>query len=468
LNWYNSIGYDDMSGNRSLNNPLPMKDTIGRKCRMKTRISWWWSHRVSHWDAESWGWGAIALVIALLLIGLGIWGIVQLPAQALPNFWLIWLQTIAITLGSVGLLFQMVVVLKWFSRSQRRDVSPGSPALPPLELFHQAIAQLGHTSLPVRVGVLHSLQHLTNTDPSLRWQVIDILSAFIQTESVERRRLRSYTDTRAWTSPQQPDRDIQRAIAIVLNLQGRSPQGFLDLSGAYLEGANLGAASLVAARLRRVTLNHALLFAANLQEADLWEAHLQQADLTQAHLTGALLNQAQCQGVKLRDAQLDHADFSHAHLHQAQLQGASLRQASLDAADFTQADLSHAMLQAATLEGTILHQANLAHAQLQKAQFRRANLSDANLKNAQLDDADLFEADLHRANLHGADLQHVRNLLPYQVRVARNWQYARYDTMMSQALGLTNSWQDSADSFTSVNTYSSDTPAVTEQVLSDG
>lgn len=74
----------------------------------------------------------------------------------------------------------------------------------------------------------------------------------------------------------------------------------IDLSDAYLHGANLRFASLCDANFRRADLSEADLSSADLQEADLSAADLSGADLQDADLTGADLRGADLRGADLR------------------------------------------------------------------------------------------------------------------------------------------------------------------------
>jgi TIR domain/Pentapeptide repeats (8 copies) len=118
-------------------------------------------------------------------------------------------------------------------------------------------------------------------------------------------------------------------------------RGWGDLSGADLQGADLGAGS---------TLLH--LDPADLSEVNLSGANLNRADLTKAHLVGA----------DLSGANLSFADLSGAKLNEADLRNADLGDANLRYADFGHANLSTANLAEARLSETIFADVSLKNA----------------------------------------------------------------------------------------------------------
>jgi hypothetical protein len=110
--------------------------------------------------------------------------------------------------------------------------------------------------------------------------------------------------------------------------------GDLDLTQAYLIGANLTNAYLYSA-----TLTHANLTNANLTNAYLYAAALTHATLTHANLTNAYLTNAD-----LYSANQANADLTDAYLYSATLTGANL----------THANLTNAYLRGTTLTGADL------------------------------------------------------------------------------------------------------------------
>jgi tetratricopeptide (TPR) repeat protein len=100
-----------------------------------------------------------------------------------------------------------------------------------------------------------------------------------------------------------------------------------------------------------------------------------------------LLEQGRCEGCRLQDADLVHAQLRGARLRGAQLQRANLGRAVLTGADLRGADLRQAVLQGADLAG---------------ADLRGAQLEGADLRGADLQGARLEEGALERSHWEGA------------------------------------------------------------------
>ena len=105
------------------------------------------------------------------------------------------------------------------------------------------------------------------------------------------------------------------------------PMRDFDLTGAYLENADLQEADFTATLLKA-----ALLKKANLRDAQLFRANLMYADLRAANL---------------RNAKLFRTDLRHSSLNYSNLSGADFTGALLNYADLTHADLSGADLSSA-------------------------------------------------------------------------------------------------------------------------
>lgn len=214
------------------------------------------------------------------------------------------------------------------------------------------------------------------------------------------------------------DRDLDLSEVCLAN---QSSQEFIELD---LRQANLEQANLIRACLRRVSLK-------NLKKANLKDTLFFYVDLTGAFLQEAELPPVLPVGVELMGADLTKAILTDAFLEGANMEGAILVGAELSRADLSGANLTHATLQrafleSATMEETILDKANLAGANLHLANLRNARLVGANMKEAIWD-----EADLYRANLIGATFD------PRDIKKAKNWENAIYDDAAKKKLGLT-------------------------------
>lgn len=131
------------------------------------------------------------------------------------------------------------------------------------------------------------------------------------------------------------------------------------------------------------------------------------------------------------------ADLKRVILKGAYLQGAILRECNLRGADLSQADLT-----GADLHGANLVLAHFIGARAAGADFSGANLLDANLSDADLREADFSGACLGGALFQGADLtlakleKDVKELSPFQIKTARNWQSAYLGEKILEGLGL--------------------------------
>jgi uncharacterized protein YjbI with pentapeptide repeats len=130
-------------------------------------------------------------------------------------------------------------------------------------------------------------------------------------------------------------------------------------------------------------------------------------------------------------------DLRRADLKNAALQGVILKDANLRGTDLSNADLSRADLHKANLVLTHLGAANLAEADFSGANLCDANLSEANLCAANFSNAVLVGALFQGADLNKANLgENVKDLSPFQIKTAKNWQYAYYTSGILESLGL--------------------------------
>jgi uncharacterized protein YjbI with pentapeptide repeats len=135
------------------------------------------------------------------------------------------------------------------------------------------------------------------------------------------------------------------------------------------------------------------------------------------------------------------ARMSNINLQKADLAGIDLR-----STDLRGANLNNATLLEANLENSSLSKVDLDGTDLRYAILRNADLSNANFKNANLRYADLNSADLKDANLQGADinlanLKGIKNGTIKQIKLAKNWETAMYNSVVREQLGLTSRTQ---------------------------
>ena len=182
-----------------------------------------------------------------------------------------------------------------------------------------------------------------------------------------------------------------------------------DLSGVNLSEAFLMGADLTNADLSEADLSKADLSGANLQDANLSGADLSVADLTGADLRGAQLGEARLIWADLSRADLEGADLTAAQCIGAQLVAANLRGARLFAAN-----LSKAQLIAADLSGAVLHGANLGESHLIKTNLTGASLLDANLALASLVESNLEGANLSGCRVFGVSVWNTTGAIALQ------------------------------------------------------
>jgi uncharacterized protein YjbI with pentapeptide repeats len=278
--------------------------------------------------------------------------------------------------------------------------------------YNAAIANLGSTSIDIRLGGIYALQRLMVDSPRDRPAIIAVLCAFVRDQS---------------GSGQEPGRsaagalptDLQAVLAVV-GQRNPAPGGhaiLIDLDRARLvdahldylgfAGANLTGADLLGADLSGARLKYADLAGADLNGAVLTGAKLAGANLVGTKLAGAQLNNSTLIGADFKDADLSSADLSGADLSGPGISGASFSGAKLPRAVLAGANLAGLSFAAADLAGADLTGADLTHGYLVAAQLARATLAGAGLSGADLTGADLTGADIHRVNFTGASLSYA-------------------------------------------------------------
>lgn len=160
-----------------------------------------------------------------------------------------------------------------------------------------------------------------------------------------------------------------------------------DLSGADLQGIDLGEFNLMDADLSGADLSEANLrdtnfCSATLRHANLSKANLLFAGFDDANLEGANLSCTNLGFASLTDAVLNGVNFSFATLREtnffkATLRGANLSAANLRGTNFTNADLSQVDLSYATFSHVILNNTNFAEAVMVET-----HLADLDLRSA--------------------------------------------------------------------------------------
>ncbi len=171
----------------------------------------------------------------------------------------------------------------------------------------------------------------------------------------------------------------------------------------------------------------------------LHDAELLQILLKTANLSGIDLN-----GVNLNGVNLNGANFTNANLC-----GANFSEASLNGANFTNANLCGANLEKSYIQNTNFINTDLSNAILVNAKTWYEEEIDLNFKTEVVDDelspayqreiwytTDFSEAKLTNANLLLTNLKAAENLTVEQLKEAKNWDEAIYNTKLFKKLGL--------------------------------
>jgi hypothetical protein len=245
--------------------------------------------------------------------------------------------------------------------------------------YTKAVEQLGQPNadrLQVRLGGIYALERLARDSPRDLPTIIEILSAFVRTNTAPPAAPRTPT-TPVSCSRRHITADVQAGLTV---LGRRDPshdqRAVVDLHDTCLVGAVFDGANFAEADFGNANLTDAVFFTANLDDAIFFAA-----DFTNVRFY-------------VRDggwgATCSGTDFRYANLPKF---GDGCY--TLDDADLYGANLAGATLVGAHAQGAHLDGANLAGATLWTVDFRGASFHKANLTGA----------DLRRADLSGADLQ---------------------------------------------------------------
>jgi hypothetical protein len=229
------------------------------------------------------------------------------------------------------------------------------------------------------------------------WALLSLLTtaSLVQAQSIPLASWADYSDSEKaalknrWT-PEQVDAVVAALAA------GMALPDFVakvpPVGGGMVFVKDLRGISLNGAELQHVNLSYAYL-----QGADLFGAILQGADLTEANLDSAYLRGADLTGARLRRANLFGAVLESAKMQEVDLTGADLKNANLSSAILVHANLTAANLRAALLTNADLRQANMQNCAMPLAVMREADLQDADLFQARFDSTFLYQVQLGKA-----------------------------------------------------------------------
>jgi uncharacterized protein YjbI with pentapeptide repeats len=268
---------------------------------------------------------ALAVIAALLMLGIAVWLWWWLPKRAVTRLALNsprdradvednFRKTVGQALGGAAVLIGAFIAYLQFSQQQQ-----SSHDLLISTQVSKGFEQLGNKDvIDMRLGGIYALEGVMNNSDQYHQPVLEALTAFV----------REHTTASALPMPR-PLPDIQAALTVIgrcsageggINLNQANITG-ADLRAANLSGARLGGAHLSNANLRGARLSDAILFDSDLTGALLIDANLTNANLEYADLTNAKLVGAKLSGIDLRAANLTNANLTDANMTGARLDG---------------------------------------------------------------------------------------------------------------------------------------------------
>ncbi|MFI7132069.1 pentapeptide repeat-containing protein [Nonomuraea sp. NPDC050153] len=186
------------------------------------------------------------------------------------------------------------------------------------ERFTRAIAQLGDSSLDVRIGGIYAIEKVAEDAPDYNQTIIDVLAAFI----------REHDPKVGVDMPEKPAADLQAALTVIgRNRPADAQHEWLDLSFTRLRGADLRNSDLRGANFDAAELDHADFWRADLSGASVFNADLRKASLTAVKAIGVNMGETDLTGALLSGADFSKTNLSSAPLRGAWLQGTDLSEA---------------------------------------------------------------------------------------------------------------------------------------------
>jgi uncharacterized protein YjbI with pentapeptide repeats len=284
------------------------------------------------------------------------------------------------TLGQI--LFGLGILVTFYSSTESLRVAQQGQIT---ERFTKAVGQLGESGAErnaTRLGGIYALERISRESLEDHVPIMEILSSYLRTNSVDSRRLASGS----------------------VNCSKIAITSGVDAPNAEFEA--------VLTVFRRRTAQRVL------QEREAgFTLNLAGVNLTRASLYGAPLQGANLNATKLSGGNLSHADLSSANLLNTYFEGTNLDDAVLTGAWAPWVNFGSWNDPLARCQGretrTSMRRANFSGAYLAAAQF-----SDVNLEGSKFGNANLLNARFYRANLKGADLRGALNMEWAQLEAA--------------------------------------------------
>ncbi|WP_406331018.1 pentapeptide repeat-containing protein [Streptomyces sp. NBC_00203] len=292
----------------------------------------------------------VIIGVSLFLLGPAAWQIAgdtvrDLPARERPRAIDEVRRTLLVAVGGAAGLTGLAYSVRTYYLSRRGQVT---------DRFARATTALASGILVERLSGIFALEHVMRESPRDHETVVQILAAFVRSES----------PVRPGRPPSAVREDVAAAMTVLARRPVRDEKNNMDLRRADLTGLEL------------------------LPDQEGHSPRLSQADLCGAWLTDARMPGADLRGVLLGGADLTRADLQGADLSEAWLSAATLEETKLQKARLAEAKLDEAELYGTHLTGAVLTDCRMDHAKQREAWFSgaeltRAWLPDVNLYNSQ-------------------------------------------------------------------------------------
>lgn len=200
--------------------------------------------------------------------------------------------------------------------------------------FKDAVDQLGHERMAVRLGAIYSLHHLASDNETYRSTVHKIFCAFLRSQNTSFTAQNSdgLSPNKGYGPQEQFGNSLAEDLQAILNLIACNEVERHVYAGLKI---NLKMADLSYADLSKADLRYAQLSSANLSGANLYKANLSKTILYNTNLT-----QVKALYINLNNAYIGNANFEQANLRGAKLQNVDINTAHLETANLSDVDFS--------------------------------------------------------------------------------------------------------------------------------
>jgi uncharacterized protein YjbI with pentapeptide repeats len=195
-----------------------------------------------------------------------------------------------------------------------------------------AIEGLGDDNLQRRVGSLYSLGAMASGEQRDARAITNLVCAFVRTTTTAEKYREAFSA--------KPREDVQTAIDVLGEKGVRLTWTrwlSIDLSDAYLAGANFAHGDFRRAQLRGANLESCSFFRARLTDADLSGSQVGHANFNQADLKRTSLFRSRASDSTFRRARLLRTNATYAELRKAAFDGSWMIRSTFGQADMTDA-----------------------------------------------------------------------------------------------------------------------------------